>query len=471
MAAETPPDQTTPQGGWRPTALAPTATVTLSPASEGRYVRMRVHGQGGMGRIWVARDMNLERDVALKELHAELLEHPAALTRFLREAQITGQLEHPGIVPVYELAVRDDDQSPYYTMRFVNGRTLTEATNDYHARLRAGENASLDLAALLHAFVMICNTIGFAHSRGVIHRDLKGPNVILGDFGEVVVLDWGLAKQMNLPESPQTTLPSAHEFEAVDSSLTMHGSAMGTPASMAPEQAAGLLEQIDHRTDIYGLGAILYEVLTGQAPFTGTSTQQVLRQVIEEEPTPPRQLRPDLPPGLEAICLRALAKRPEDRFASAKELADAVQQWQDAERRRAEEALRESEAKYRSLADLIPGIVWTARPDGWIDFANAFWFNFTGLTMEQTQGAGWACTVHPDDVPRVAELWTNALQTGQPIEVDYRVRRGADGAYRWFLARAQPVRDSDGRIVKWFGILTEIEDHIARQRAECPPEA
>src|SRR5262249_10949423 len=155
---------------------------------------------------------------------------------------------------------------PYYTMRFVNGRTMTQAAADYHQKLRAGEDATLDLATLLHAFVMVCNTIGFAHSRGVIHRDLKGPNVILGEFGEVVVLDWGRAKQVSVAEISGTARRAAREFESGDSSLTMHGSAMGTPASMAPEQAAGMLEQIDHRTDIYGLGAILYEILTGQAP-------------------------------------------------------------------------------------------------------------------------------------------------------------------------------------------------------------
>src|SRR5262249_14486048 len=161
---------------------------------------------------------------------------------------------------------------PYYTMRFVNGRTLTQASAEYHQKLQAGEDATLDLATLLHAFVMMCNTIGFAHSRGVIHRDLKGQNVILGDFGEVVVLDWGLAKQVNLNEHLESGVLARGNVELGDSSLTIHGSAMGTPATMAPEQAAGLLEQIDHRTDIYGLGTILYEILTGQQPFVGTST-------------------------------------------------------------------------------------------------------------------------------------------------------------------------------------------------------
>jgi serine/threonine-protein kinase len=304
---------------------------------------------------------------------------------------------------------------------------------------------------------VVCNTVGYAHSRGVIHRDLKGANVILGDFGEVVVLDWGLAKLMGKADDPDEGGAGDDGMDAEELGLTQYGQAMGTPASMPPEQAAGQQDQINHRTDIYGLGAMLYEILTGEPVFTGPSTREVLRKVMEEEPKPPRQVCPDIPAGLEAVCLRALSKKPEDRYAAAKELADAVQQWQEAERRSAEEALRASEAQYRSLADLIPGIVWTARPDGWIDFANEFWFRFTGLTMEQTEGAGWASAIHPDDVPRVAELWTKSLHSGEPIEVDYRIKRAADGKYRWFLAQARPVRDQDGRIVKWFGMLTEIE--------------
>jgi PAS domain S-box-containing protein len=123
----------------------------------------------------------------------------------------------------------------------------------------------------------------------------------------------------------------------------------------------------------------------------------------------------------------------------------------------AREALRASEAQYHSLADFIPGIVWTARPDGWIDFANQFWLDFTGMTLEETQGTGWTATIHPDDLERVAQLWTKALQSGEPIEVEYRIKRAADGVYRWFLARAKAMRDPEGRIAKWFGILTELD--------------
>jgi len=437
----------------------------LALRSSDRYVRVEVHGQGGMGRIWVARDTSLDRDVALKELLPELVNNPMVRARFFREARITGQLEHPGIVPVYELARLGGEETPFYAMRFLRGRTLAQASADYHQKRIAGEDVSLDLSALLHAFVMVCNTIGYAHSHGVIHRDLKGQNVILGDFGEVVVLDWGLAKLVGRHDDVEETTAVAETSVSDNPELTQEGQALGTPAAMAPEQAAGLPDQITHRTDIYGLGAILYEILTGQLPFAGESTLSVLQKVLNEEPIPPRHLSSNVPHGLEALCLRALAKRPEDRFATAKELADAVQQWQDAERRQAEEALRASEEKYRSLADLIPGIVWTARPDGWIDYANQFWFKFTGLTMEQTQGVGWASVIHPDDLQRVSDLWVKSLQSGESVEVDYRIRRASDGVYRWFLAQGRPLRDREGRIVKWFGMLTEIEDQKRGEKA------
>ena len=134
------------------------------------------------------------------------------------------------------------------------------------------------------------------------------------------------------------------------------------------------------------------------------------------------------------------------------------------ERKRTEEALRASEEQYHSLADFIPGIVWTSRPDGSIDYASQFWSTFTGMTLEQTRGSGWTSTLHPDDVQRVSDIWTNALRTEEPVEVEYRLKRAADGLYRWFLARGKPVRDRAGRVVKWFGMLTDIEDQKRGER-------
>ena len=435
---------------------------TISPCSGGRYVRLELHDQGGMGRVWVAHDTGLERDVALKELHPELAENPSYLARFLREARITGQLEHPGVVPIYELAQSDNAPHPFYTMRFVRGRTLTQACLVYHQKRRAGEDAPLDLSVLLHAFVMVCNTVSYAHSRGVIHRDLKGQNVILGDFGEVVVLDWGLAKLVEPPESLEEAGPVARRNESYDPILTEPGQALGTPASMAPEQAAGRLDQIDHRTDIYGLGAILYEILTGQSPFSGSSAGEVLRKVRDEQPREPRHVCPGAPPGLESVCLRALAKKPEDRYPTAKEMADAVQQWQEAERRQAEEALRASEERYRLLADAIPQIVWTTGLNGSNEYLNQRWYEYTGSTPDQSSGYGWMEMLHPDDRVATTEEWARARARAESFEAEYRLRR-ADGSYRWHLVRAMPLRDINGRIVKWFGTCTDIDD---RKRAE-----
>jgi PAS domain S-box-containing protein len=425
--------------------------------SEARYVLTDLHATGGIGRVWLARDRQLDREVAIKELFPENAGNATIAARFVREAQLTGQLEHPGVVPVYELDRGAGAKQPFYAMKFVRGRTLRSAVDAYHAKRAQGGADSLEFMALLAAFGAVCNTIAYAHSRGVLHRDLKGDNVILGDFGEVIVLDWGLAKIVGQPETIETNRSSAPPTETQDPGLTIQGDIVGTPAYMAPEQAEGRLDQIDHRTDIYGLGAILYEILTGRPPFTGCNTLEVLQQAIRGNPAPPRELLPEVPGGLEEICLKAMAKVPDQRYASATDLANEVQCWQELRRRQAEEALRASEAQYRSLADFIPGIVWTARPDGSIEFANQFWLDFTGMTLEQTQGTGWTAMVHPDDLPRVAQLWARTLETGVPIEVEYRIKRAADGAYRWFLARAKAMRDQEGRIAKWFGILTELD--------------
>ena len=176
------------------------ATVHLAEVPRQRYSLTRLHATGGIGRVWLARDADLGRDVALKELRPERADDQSLSARFLNEAKITGQLEHPGIIPVYELAYHSDCQQPFYTMRFVNGRTLTEAARAYHHKCAATDVDSLEFLKLLSAFVAVCNTVAYAHSRGVIHRDLKGQNVVLGDFGEVVVLDWGLAKLVDFPD-------------------------------------------------------------------------------------------------------------------------------------------------------------------------------------------------------------------------------------------------------------------------------
>ena len=302
------------------------STIAYTPETRERYTLTRLHAKGGIGQVWLARDQPLGREVALKELRPEQAANPAVWSRFLEEARITGQLEHPGIVPVYELAPPAEDRQPFYTMRFVRGRTLSEAVRDYHARRAEGRADPLDLPGLLNAFVGVCKAVAYAHARGVIHRDLKAQNVVLGDFGEVIVLDWGLAKLVDRPEGDRSEAPPVAPGPG-GHDPTIQGQALGTPAYMAPEQAEGRLDRVDRRSDVYGLGAILYEILAGRPPFGGDDTAEVLRRVIHEAPARPRQLNPAAPAALEAVCLKALAKRPEDRYPGASELAEEVKRF------------------------------------------------------------------------------------------------------------------------------------------------
>jgi serine/threonine-protein kinase len=302
-------------------------TTAHQPEGRGRYTLTRLHAQGGIGQVWLAHDADLGRDVALKELRPERSDHAVAQARFLEEACITGQLEHPGIVPVHEL-VRGEDGRPFYTMRMVRGRTLSEAIKQYHQKRQSGQAGPLELRGLLGKFVAVCNAVAYAHSRDVLHRDLKPANVVLGDYGEVVVLDWGLARlmgQASKPEEATTLLPVSVTGSSRDE--TMQGQVLGTPAYMAPEQAEGRLDLLGPATDVHGLGAILYEMLTGQPPFAGGPTCEVLHRVLREDPLRPTLRSPGTPRALEAVCLKALAKKPADRYPTAGELASEIERW------------------------------------------------------------------------------------------------------------------------------------------------
>jgi eukaryotic-like serine/threonine-protein kinase len=307
-------------------ARAHVPPVNGTPASRDRYTIDRFLAKGGIGQVWLARDGHLERDVALKELRPDRANDAHTVARFIEEARITGQLEHPGIVPVHELAWGNADQRPFYTMRFVRGRTLSKAAQAYHRDLAKGRAGLFELRAMLTAFVAACQAVAYAHSRGVLHRDLKGENVVLGDFGEVMVLDWGLARLVDRPDT-ESALPPV-TIEPVDGrEETTAGRALGTPAYMSPEQAKGDVDQINQRTDVYGLGAMLYEILTGRPPFTKEPSKETIRRVIDEEPPKPRSLCPSVPPALEALCFKAIAKKQADRYASAIDLARDVERW------------------------------------------------------------------------------------------------------------------------------------------------
>jgi tetratricopeptide (TPR) repeat protein len=284
-----------------------------SPGSRLDHYRLSAeHGRGGFGLVWRADDENLGREVALKQLSEELATHTSYRQRFLAEARIAARLQHPGIVPVYELSAAEVEH-PYYTMKLVRGETLSEAIRAFHEAQPPGERA-LANQRLLAAFLAVARAMAYSHSRGIIHRDLKPDNIVLGDYGETVILDWGLAKvrDSQLPAPAAAPVPG---YESAPAMVTQPGTVMGTPAYMSPEQAAGRIEEVDERSDVYALGAILYQLLTGAPPYQGSSSGEILEQVVSRAPAPPRSVDPRIPRPLEAICLRAMARDREHRYA------------------------------------------------------------------------------------------------------------------------------------------------------------
>ena len=302
-----------------------------------RYREIEECGRGGMGRVLLVHDEYMDRDVALKELllDGDLVETPASddrktaayVARFLREARVTGQLSHPSILPVHEVGRRTDGRL-YYTMKLVQGRTLSEA-------IREAGVLSERLGLLSH-FADLCQAIAFAHSNGVIHRDIKPANVMIGEFGETVVLDWGLAKKRGMQDlaepEMERRLSAMSASAAAEEAGTMDGDVLGTPAYMAPEQAAGRSESVDERSDVYALGAVLYEVLTGERPYHQVHPMMVCHEVIEGAPDPILELEPDAPRDLVAICDRGMQKDPERRYQSAVEIADEIERFQSGRR-------------------------------------------------------------------------------------------------------------------------------------------
>lgn len=317
-----------------------------------RYAFRRVLGEGGMGEVRLCRDNTIGREVAMKVMHPHAGgSGPASEQRFVREARVQGQLEHPSIVPVYDLGV-DPDGAFYFTMKRVRGHSLETILSG----LGHGDE---ELARrytrrkLLSTFSSVCLAVDFTHSRGVLHRDLKPANVMLGDFGEVYVLDWGLAKIHGARDLPRE---DAVSDDLGQPSGTLVGEVMGTPGYMSPEQIRGQNDQMDERSDVYSLGAILYELLTLQRMHVGNTLPAILESTTGGSTPPPCERAPEreIPPELEQICLRATAVEPGERFASVRELSDAIERYLDGDRDlelRREMAARHAETAEHALVE------------------------------------------------------------------------------------------------------------------------
>lgn len=288
-----------------------------------RYVRLGEVSRGGMGVIQRVWDTVLRRTLAMKVLDvdaARVGERSAAdaVARFLEEARVTGQLAHPGVVPVHDVGT-DAGGRVYFTMPLIEGRELGEVLD-----LARTGSEGWSLARALRALTKVCEVIAYAHSRGVIHGDLKPSNVMVGRFGEIYVVDWGLAKLVDRPGSEPA---SGTDAPAAGEDRTLPGTVQGTPPYMAPEQADGRPADVSFRTDVYALGAILHRLLAGRSPYVPRrgerdDQERIVELIRRGPPTPLGRLAPTAPAELVAISERAMARRPEDRYASIAELAD-----------------------------------------------------------------------------------------------------------------------------------------------------
>jgi serine/threonine protein kinase len=352
-------------------------TVDARPeavADGGRFERTAFHRGGGLGMVWRAKDRQLHREVALKEIRPDRADEPDYRAMFQREMEITGRLEHPGVVPVYACG-EDEEGRLYYAMRFIEGRSLREAIDEFHA---AGGRLSWHderFRALLRRFLAACDPIAFAHAKGVIHRDIKPDNILLGPYGETLVVDWGLAKCLareaggggEADGPPEDSAVSLLELSGSGGPTLTHGRVVGTPAYMPPEQAGQRADEVLAWSDVYSLGATLYALLVGRPAFAVREADRepmlaMWRRARAADPDPeeearqrrhlearwreaerrrilsdvqggrflrPSDVRADVPPALEAICLKAMALRPADRYADASALAADLGRWLD----------------------------------------------------------------------------------------------------------------------------------------------
>jgi serine/threonine protein kinase len=293
-----------------------------------KYILHEEIGRGGMGAVLGTVDQDVRRKVAMKIMLPSDKPNIPMVRRFLEEAQITGQLEHPNIVPVHEIGI-DEDLKIYFTMKLVKGENLEQVI----AKIANGDEAYQEiysLGNLIQLFMKVCDGISFAHSRGVLHRDLKPENIMVGDFGEVLVMDWGIAKVLGQQDIVSDD-SSDRLDEQADHIQTLEGRIMGTPSFMPPEQAWGNISELDERSDVFALGGILYKILTHQSPYKGKSATEILGRARNFELVPPDLRAPQhfIPPELNAICMKAMSPDKEDRYANALALKNDLQLYLD----------------------------------------------------------------------------------------------------------------------------------------------
>ncbi|MFN7697870.1 MAG: serine/threonine-protein kinase [Deltaproteobacteria bacterium] len=412
-----------------PVTLETGAHVARDIRFEERYEHRALLGEGGMGAVDLYHDRAIGREVAIKRIRPEASSR-GALARFLREGRVEGQLEHPAIVPVHDLA-ENSEGTAFFTMKRVRGASLDDildalATDAPDARARHGRRK------LLTAFATVCLAVDFAHSRGVLHRDLKPANVMLGDFGEVYVLDWGLAKLLGAPadlgEGREDSLPPVVDVGSLAEQKTLHGALMGTPGYMSPEQCRGEIDRLGPASDVYALGCILFEILHLEALHPGKGMAERLASTVTGLTVDvPRARAADVPPELDRLWRDAVAIDPCARIGSARELAERVERYLDGERDEARRReLASAHVERASAADM-------ATPGG---RAQAMRELGRALALDPSHEAALralarALTNLPDEVPPEARAALDRARTERRVQM---ARTSAVRLGTWMLA-------------------------------------
>lgn len=389
------------------------------PAAFGRFAVAREVARGGMGIVLAARDAALGREVAVKVLLDRHAGKPRYRARFVDEALITAGLQHPGVIPVHEVGELPDGR-PYFVMRYVEGETL-------EAQLAARAHPAENLPHFLRAFERVCQTVAYAHSKGVAHLDLKPLNVMVAPFGVVKVMDWGVAKRL--------AQPAAHA--ALDAECANGEGVIGTPAYMAPEQAQGNAALTDERTDVFGLGGILCAILTGQPPYPGEKTKKVYARAARADLADAYARLNGSHAARELVALAkwCLSPHSDARPRSAAEVVAALAAYFESDLRRAERELVR-------FFDLSPDLFCVAGLDGYFRHVNSNFMGVLGYSERELLARPFVEFVHPDD--RAA---TNAaaaqLARGQPLVLFRNRYRAADGTFRVFEWSAQSLPGED----------------------------
>lgn len=421
------------------------------------YEVQRCLATGGMGVILSAHEELLHRPVAIKAISTHLASEPEMVERFLHEARLTADLQHPGIVPIYNLGFASDDR-PFFSMKQVEGTTLQEA-------LSARKQPSDDLPRFLRIFEQVCHTVSYCHNRGVIHRDLKPHNIMLGEHGEVLVMDFGLARPLNGHWHPKQSPSRNGSSPPQDNHKSSPGMLTGTPAYMPPEQARGQPDLIDARADVFGLGTILYEILVGEPLYSATRLTEIVRLAAKADLR--NQYRKlDLSGSdqeLVRICRTCIDPDLTRRYPDGRAVQQAVTSY-------LENLIGQAEHDLQAFFNICPDLFCIAGADGYFRRVNPNFSRVLGLSDAEILSRPFIERVHPDDVRNTIDVM-QALKEGKPIVRFLNRYRTSSGDYRWFEWTAKSIVAQDLIFATARDVTPSLQDRFAGRVLDASPTA